>query len=312
MTSKTPRPMGAVAWLLLLTLSLLWGGSFFFGKVALADLPPLTLVLGRVGLAALALHLVVWASGHRLPRSPATWADFFVMGLLNNVIPFSLIFWGQTQISSGLAAILNATTPLFSVGLTYWLTRDEELTRHRVAGLLLGLAGVIGMVGPAALRGLGLDLLAQLAVLIAASSYACAGLFGRRFRNLPPVETAAGQLTGSTVVLLPIALVVDRPWTLAPSTVTLAAIVGLALVSTATAYVLYFRLLAMAGPTNLLLVTMLIPVSALLLGSSILGERLAAHQVLGMAVIGLGLVTLDGRPLTRLRTWLRGASAGGW
>ena len=224
------------------------------------------------------------------------------MGALNNLIPFSLIFWGQTRITGGLAAILNATTPLFTVVLAHLLTRDERMTPSRLGGVLLGVAGVAVLIGPAALHELGLQLLAQIAVLGAALSYALAGIFGRRFRG----RAAAGQRGGSGQRDhdhdAAGALVAGRPWSaplLGPSI--WAAILGLALLSTALAYLIYFRLLASAGATNLLLVTFLIPVSAIVLGASLLGERLEPRHFGGMALIGLGLAAIDGRSLRLLR-----------
>jgi drug/metabolite transporter (DMT)-like permease len=303
MTASGQRAMGPVEWLLLVALSGLWGGSFFFAKVALAELPPFTVVLARVALAALALLPVVLASGQRLPRSPRLWGRFVVMGALNNLLPFSLIVWGQTRIGSGLASILNATTPLFAVVLAHVLTQDERLTPGRLAGVLAGLIGVAAMIGPQALAGLGGQVLAELAVLGAALSYALAGIFGRRFRGTPPLVTAFGQVCASTLMILPLALATDHPWTLPmPRLATIGALIGIALLSTALAYVLYFRILAAAGATNLMLVTFLIPVSALLLGTMILSERLAAGQIAGMALIGLGLAAIDGRALA----WLAG------
>jgi drug/metabolite transporter (DMT)-like permease len=287
-------------WLLLIALSILWGGSFFFSEVALAELGPLTVVLGRVGFAALALIGLVYLTGHRLPSGWGLWRAFLVMGVLNNAIPFSLIVWGQVTIDSSLAAILNATTPLFAVLLAHALTRDERLTRGRAAGVLLGLAGVAVLVGPQILGELGAAGLAQLAVLGAAFSYACAGIYGRRFKGLPPVVAAAGMVTCSAVLTLPLALVVERPWEMDPGALTWAALLGLALLSTALAYVIYFRILAAAGATNLLLVTFLIPVSALALGVTILGERPEPSAFAGLALIFAGLAAVDGR-LLRLR-----------
>ncbi len=230
-------------WALLIVLSILWGGSFFFVEVASVDLPPLTLVLGRVGIAAAALLLMVRCLGHHMPRDRRAWGAFAIMGALNNLIPFCLIVWGQTHIASGLAAILNATTPLFTVVLAHFLTHDEKMTPMRLIGVLIGLAGVTVMFGAQFLAGPGLGSVAQIAVLGAAVSYACAGLFGRRFRDTPPHVTAAGQLTATTVLMLPMALIIDRPWTLAlPSLTIWAAIIALALLCTATAYVLYFRI----------------------------------------------------------------------
>ena len=296
--------MGLVEWGLLFVLSVLWGGSFFFVGVAVDGLPLLTIVVLRVALAAVALNLVVVLTGLRMPKSRQVWAAFLGMGLLNNLIPFSLIVWGQTHIASGLASILNATTPLFTVIVAHVVTADEKLTAGRTAGAVVGLAGVVLMIGPDALGGLGSDVFAQLAVLGAALSYAFAGIFGRRFRRLgvAPMLTATGQVSASTVLLIPLALAVDQPWTLTvPSPEVWGSIAGLALLSTALAYILYFRILETAGATNVLLVTFLVPVSAILLGATILGERLAAEHFAGMGLIGLGLAAIDGRPLGYLR-----------
>lgn len=284
-------------WGLLIALSVLWGGTFFLAEVALEEVRPLTLVLCRVGLAAVALVVVVHATGHRMPIGGAPWAAFFVMGGLNNLVPFSLIFWAQTEITGGLAAILNATTPLFTVVLAHFLTRDERLTGARLVGVVLGIAGVTVIIGPVALADLGIHAIAQLTVIGAALSYACAGIFGRRFRGQPPLVTAAGQLTATTVLMLPLVLALDRPWEAAPGATVWAAILGLALLCTALAYVIYFRILTTAGATNLLLVTFLIPVSAIVLGAAFLGEQLEAQDLGGMALIALGLATIDGRPL---------------
>jgi drug/metabolite transporter (DMT)-like permease len=298
--SQGERVIGPRDWGLMLLLSVLWGGAFFFSKLALAELPHFSVVLGRVGLAALALQLVLRFSGQRMPANWQLWARFSVMGAINNLIPFSLIFYGQTQISSGLAAILNATTPLWTVLLAHRLTRDERLTPNRLAGVLVGLAGVTIMLGPDLLGGLGANALAQLAVIGAAISYACAGIFGKGFKDSPPLVTATGQVTATALMMVPIALLIDRPWALAmPGITTWGALAGLALLSTALTLVIYFRLLARVGATNLLLVTFLNPVSALLLGTLLLGEPLTGGALVGMAGIGLGLAVLDGRLLGR-------------
>ena len=300
MAAATNHTMSKHEWGMLLGLSVLWGGSFFFTHVALMALPPITLVVLRVGLAALVLNIATRWLDIRMPGEGRVWAAFFGMGLLNNTIPFSLIVWGQTHIASGPAAILNASTPLFTVVAAHVLTPDERMTGKRLAGVMIGFAGVVTMVGPAALHGLGSDILAQGAILGAALSYAGAGIFGRRFKRMgvQPLATAAGQVTASTLLLLPVALVVDRPWMLPmPSATVWGAILGLALLSTSLAYVLYFRILATAGATNLLLVTFLIPVSAILLGVCILGEHLAPRHYIGMALIGCGLAAIDGRLL---------------
>jgi drug/metabolite transporter (DMT)-like permease len=288
----------------LLALSILWGGSFFFVGVAVGDLPPFTIVALRVGLAALGLGAVVLLAGERMLFERPIWLAFAVMGLINNAVPFTLIVWGQTHIASGLASILNATTPLFGVIVAHVLTHDEKMTGARVVGVVVGIAGVVLVIGPDAVQGLRTNIAAQLAILGAALSYAFAGVFGRRFQRagIRPLASATGQLTASTLILLPLALAIDQPWTLAmPSGQTWAAIVGLALLSTSLAYLIYFHILAIAGATNILLVTLLIPVSAILLGGLFLGEQLAVRHFAGMGVIGLSLIVIDGRILRRMR-----------
>ncbi len=296
---KINTVMGPRDWALLIILSVLWGGSFFFVEVAIRDLPPLTIVTLRVGLAAATLWAVILVTGRKLPRSGRVWVAFFGMGFLNNAIPFSLIVWGQTQISSGYASILNATTPMFGVLIAGLLLSDERPTPAKLVGAGIGFAGAVVMIGPGGMSG---QILAPLAVLGAALTYAFAGVYGRRFKTLgvDPMVTAAGQVTASTIMLCPLMLVIDRPWTLAmPGGATLAAMICLAVLSTALAYILYFRILASSGATNLLLVTFLIPVSAILLGALVLGERLGTLQFAGMALIGLGLVAIDGRVFDR-------------
>ena len=290
--------MGGREWAMLLALAVLWGGSFFFNGIAVRELPSFTLVWLRVAVAAATLLLVLRLLGQRMPTGGRIWAAFFGMGLLNNVIPFVLIVWGQHHIASGLASILNATTPLFTVLVAHLLTPDERLTPLKAVGVAVGFAGTVFMIGPDALGGLGIGVTAQLACLAGALAYAFAGIFGRRFRRMgiAPMATAAGQVCASTMLLLPVMLLVDRPWTLAmPYPATWGAVLGVGLFSTALAYVLYFRILAAAGATNLLLVTFLIPVSAILLGALVLGETLLLRHFVGMAVIGAGLAFIDGR-----------------
>jgi len=238
---------------MLLALAVLWGGSFFFNAVAVRELPSFTLVWLRVAVAAATLLLVLRLLGQRMPTAGRVWVAFFGMGLLNNVVPFVLIVWGQHHIASSLASILNATTPLFTVLVAHLLTPDEKLTPLKLAGVAVGFAGAVFMIGPDALGGLGAGVTAQLACLAGALTYAFAGIFGRRFKRMgvAPMATAAGQVCASTVLLLPLMLLVDRPWTLAmPHPATWAAVLGVGLLSTALAYVLYFRILAAAGATN--------------------------------------------------------------
>lgn len=293
-------------WGLLFTLSVLWGGSFFFNGVAVRQLPTLTIVVTRVAMAA----VILWGAallGQRypIPHGWRLWRSFLVMGLLNNAIPFSLIVWSQSQITAGVASILNAATPLLTVVVAHAATADEKITTARFMGVVLGMAGVAVVIGAAALSTLGGQTLAQLACLAAALSYAFAGVFGRRFRamGVSPLVTAAGQVTASSVVLVPVMVMVDRPWQLpSPGLEGILACLGLAALSTALAYVIYFRILATAGATNLLLVTLLVPVSAILLGVVVLQETLLPNHLMGMALIGLGLAAVDGRPLQTART----------
>lgn len=295
------RRMTTGEWGLLFTLSVLWGGSFFFNGVAVRQLPTLTIVVTRVAMAA----VILWGAallGQRypIPHGWRLWRAFLVMGLLNNAIPFSLIVWSQSQITAGVASILNAATPLLAVVVAHAATADEKITTARFMGVVLGMAGVAVVIGAAALSTLGGQTLAQLACLAAALSYAFAGVFGRRFRamGVSPLVTAAGQVTASSVVLVPVMVMVDRPWQLpSPGLEGILACLGLAALSTALAYVTYFRILATAGATNLLLVTLLVPVSAILLGVVVLQETLLPNHLMGMALIGLGLAAVDGRPL---------------
>lgn len=292
------KTMSQAEWLLLILLSIVWGGSFFFVGVAVEALPPLTIVALRVSLAALTLWAVVYFTGLRISGDPKVWVAFMFMGILNNVIPFSLIVWGQTHIASGLASILNATTPMFTIVAAHFLTKDEKMTTHKLIGVSIGFAGVAIMLGHDALGGIGESVFAQLAVLSAAISYAFAGIFGRHFAQagIKPVVTATGQVTTSSLLLIPLAIFYDKPFSLPmPGLEIWLAILGLALVSTAFAYILYFRILSTAGATNLLLVTLLIPVSAILLGTVVLGEQLELKHLLGMGLISIGLLSIDGR-----------------
>ncbi len=294
--------MSLAAWLLLFFLSALWGGSFLFAKVAVAEIPPLMLVFLRVLIAAAVLHVVLRFTPHRFPRDPKMLASFLVMGLLNNAIPFSLIFWGQTGIAAGLASILNATTPIFTFLIAAVVLHQEPVTANRIAGVLLGLSGVVLMLS-SSLAGLSSDpLWAQAACLGAALSYGCAGAFGRRFKGTPPLVTATGQITGSTLLMLPLALFSAGSWS--PADVSLLVwgnVLALAVLATALGYMIFFRLLGEAGATNTSTVTLLVPVCALGFGYLLLGERLYPVQFAGLGILLGGLVLLDGRALKLLR-----------
>lgn len=298
------KTMGIREWVMLTTLSIVWGGSFFFVQVAVTELPTFTTVVVRVALAAIVLLLVMKVTKQEFPTDGKVLLAFLGMGLLNNVIPFSLFVWGQTQISSSLASILNATMPLFTVLVAHVLTADEKMTVSRMMGVIIGLVGVAIMVGGEALSGFGDSTLAQLACLGAALSYAFASIYGRRFRRLgvSPMATATGQVCASSLILLPAMLLLEAPWTLPmPSLPVIGSLLGVGIVSTAFAYILYFRILATSGATNISLVTFLVPVSAILLGTLILGEVLETKHLLGMAAIGIGLAAIDGRPWNHVR-----------
>ncbi|MBB2685077.1 DMT family transporter [Rhizobium sophoriradicis] len=288
--------MNAWTWGLLVLLGLIWGGSFFFARIAVQHVPPLTLVFLRLLLAALALHVYIAGRLDMYPILKARWREFLILGIINNVLPHALIFFGQTRIGAGLAAILNATTPIWTVLIANYLTSDEKLSSAKIAGCLVGLAGTIVLIGPSISTGSEAPLWALLLPVLAAVSYGFAATYGKRFKGVPSPVTAAGQLTASSLIALPLSLRADRPWELAaPPLDALLAILALALLSTAFAYILYFRIMAMAGATNASLVTLLVPPSAIVLGVLFLGERLSLAELAGMALIGFGLVILDGR-----------------
>lgn len=296
--------MDAFDWVMLITLATVWGGSFLFNAILVAELPVITIVAIRVTVAALALWGFVRVTGRKIPTSPQVWGALLILGVLNNAIPFSLIVQGQTQITSGLASILNATTPLFTILVAGFFLTDERFSVLRVMGVVVGFSGVILMVGPEALSGLGDDFWAQLCALGAALSYGFASVFGRRFRELrvDPVMVATGQVTMSSLVLWPIALWIDGPQDIMGLSFNAAAsMFGLAVLCTSFAYILYFRILERAGATNISLVTFLVPISAIILGVLVLGERIFIKEIMGMTLIGMGLAIIDGRLFQRLR-----------
>ncbi|MFB6416827.1 MULTISPECIES: DMT family transporter [Bradyrhizobium] len=288
-------------WSLLAVLSILWGGSFFFNGAALRELPPLTLVFLRVLLGAAILVPLLRVRGIGFPKSMSGWTPFVVIGLLNNVIPFSLIVIGQTFIPSGLASILNATTPLFTV-LVMAAAGEETLQMRRVAGVALGLAGVI------ILRGWGLETrtgqgLGILLCLGGAFSYGFAAPAARRLlKDAAPLGTATFQLMASTVMMAVVAGAVEQPWRLPmPGLATWLAVLGLAALSTALAYIVFFQVLRRSGASNVVLVTLLIPVTAILLGWLVLGEPISMREIVGAIVIGSALLVIDGRLANLLR-----------
>jgi drug/metabolite transporter (DMT)-like permease len=300
MTGNDDR-IDARDWSLLGLLSILWGGSFFFNGVVLRELPPLTLVFLRVVLAAIILLPLLWVYRIHFPKGASGWQPFFAIGLLNNVLPFSLIVMGQTFIASGLASILNATTPLFTV-VVMAAAGEERMHARRVAGIVAGLIGVIILrgEGPGLETGQGIGILLCLA---AALSYGLSALLARRLlSNSPPLGTATFQMLASAVMMAPVAAVFERPWQLSmPSAATWLAVFGLAALSTALAYIVFFQVLRRSGATNVMLVTLLIPVTAILLGYLVLGESISLREVIGALVIGSALLLIDGRLFKRAR-----------
>jgi len=321
--AEAPRPIGGhdahmiraqmnrSDWLILGILAIIWGGAFFFIGVAVRHVQPMTYVWLRLTIAAGAMWGYLWFKGEKLELPRSAWGSILLLALLNNALPFTLFGWGQTHIASGLASILNATTPIWGVVVAHILTHDERMTPRKIAGVLLGFGGVATMIGPSLLSSLGTSALAQLACVTASLSYALAAVWARRFRRqgISPLSVTTGQLTAGALMMLPMSMFIDRPWTHAfPPLSAWAAIAALALFCTAFGYVLYFRLIATSGATNALLVTLLVPPVAIVLGALFLNETLAPQDFIGLGLIALGLAAIDGRLLSlfgqrlRLRT----------
>ena len=295
-------PMVAIEWLLLIVLAGMWGSSFLFNKIALRELPHFTLVCIRLIFATTLLCGMAMALGHSLRLPARVWKRLALMGLLNNFLPFNFTTYGQSHIGAGLAAILAASAPLFVVVLAHFFTRDESMTVRKVGGVLAGMAGVAVIMGPAALHSLDSQLFAQLSLICSAMAIAIAGIYGRVLFGVPPIVSAAGQAACSMLMMIPVALIADRPWELAmPGAATWACVIGLASIGSGIAYVIFFHLLATAGATNVVLVNLLVPVSAVLLGVAFLGEHIEPRHFTGMLLITAGLAAIDGRAFTWLR-----------
>jgi drug/metabolite transporter (DMT)-like permease len=289
-------------WGLIVTLAILWGSGFTLIEIGLRSVPPNTLVFARMALAIPPLLLLLRIRGETLPGDFKSWEMLTVVGLLNVVVPFILFYWGMTQISTGLASILNATTPLWGVVAAHFLTRDEKATPARVIGVLFGVAGIAVMIGVDALKGMSSGILAQIACLIATLCYALGSIYGRRFgqSGMTPLSIATGQVITSAIILLPIALFTDAPLSLPmPGMAFWLSTIAMAVFSTSLAYFLFFKLVESAGASNSLLVTFLIPIVAVVLGAAFLGERFSVNQGAGVMLIAVGLVLLDGRVLRR-------------
>ncbi len=291
--------MGVVEWALLALLASLWGCSFFFQAICLETLPVLTTVFGRMAVAGVLLLLVAAAMGERIALTPVAVGEFFALGLMRTALPMLCIVWAQTRIESNVAGILNSTSVIFTVVVAHFLTADDRLTRPKAIGVAVAVLGMIVMVGFDALRGLGDNVAGQLAMLLATLSYGFAAVFGRRFKGTSPVVSAAGMLIAGAILVGPFAWVYDWPLSQAPSTRSALALGAVAVFSTACAFVVWFRLIQTAGPSNTSMVTLLIPFVSLLLGVVLLGESVSMAKLGGLGLILLGLL------ITRQRLSLR-------
>ena len=296
------KSLSGRAWPEMLVLALIWGGSFLSIRIALDEISPLMSVAHRVTLAMLVLWVVVAMMRIPLPQNPRIWFAFLMMGLLNNVIPFVLMAWGQLYIESGLTSILNAFTAVVGVVMAALFFSDERLTPRKIIGVVLGFFGVAVAIGLENFKNFDLRSLAQLAVIGGTVAYAAAGVWARKnLVGMPPQLAAAGMLTGATVIMLPLVYFVEGLPTFDLKPRTLVAIGYYAVIATAAAYLLYYRVLAMAGSGNLMLVTLLVAPIAITLGAVVLGEKLSANAFVGFVILAVGLIILDGRVWKALR-----------
>ena len=285
--------MNARQFLILFVLGLIWGASFLFIKVAVVTIPPFTVAFGRTALAALILYVVLRYRGLKLGSWGHLWGAFLILGLFNGAVPYTLITWAEIHIDSGLAAILNALMPLFTVLLAHFFTQDEKLNWMKVIGILLGFLGILVLIGPAVLKGLGTHVIGQLAVVGAAWCYAMAAIYGRLLKDVPPLVSATGQLIGAALLTLPLSFIIDTPWQLSVTLLSLGALACLSLLGTALAYILYYYLLARIGATNVSLVTYLLPITGVFWGALLLGERLHWSAFLALALILAGIAGVN-------------------
>lgn len=296
------KTMTGRAWFEMTLLALIWGGSFLAAAVALREVGVFTIVAHRVFWAMLILWFVVWLRGYALPRDIATWRAFLVMGILNNVLPFSLFVWGQQYIESGLVSILNAATAIFGVLVAAMVFADERLTTRKLAGVLIGFFGVVSTIGVTNLVSFDIKSTAQLAAVLATVCYAFASAWARRTMvGLPPEMSAAGMLTSSSLIMVPLAFILEGVPSVHLMPSTLAALAFFTVIATAFAYLLYYSVLRRAGSGNLTLVTLMIPPMAILLGAVFLHERLEPREFLGFGLVALGLIVIDGRLLRLIR-----------
>ncbi len=292
--------MGGAEWALLCLHAMLWGSAYFFIAVVNRELPLFTIASLRLVPAVLLITAMVLIAGHRYPARLRDWGPFVVLSLLNNYIPFCLIVWAQYQVTGGMAAVFCATTPLFGLFLAHVLTHDEKLSSNRLAGVLIGIAGVVVLALPDLTAGSPASLLAKAALLGAALLYALGGIYARRLVGYPPLVISGAHMTMTLIISLPLMLIVERPWTLPmPSLPVVGAVIGTGIFASALASTIYFTLIKRAGATNALLVTLLLPLTPMLLGYFLLGERMSERELLGAGVIALALLVIDGRLVRR-------------
>lgn len=287
-----PRFNPAVEYALLATLATLWGASYTFIKLGIATIPPVTLIAARTLIAGLLLLAILRMRGIRLPRDGATWNRFLFQACLNSVVPFTLIAWAEYSVDAGLAAILNSTTPIFAFLLTVAITRHEPVTWRKLFGVIAGMAGICLIVGLQALNGLGRELISQLAIIAATVSYAGAAIFGRNFKGLDPLVPAAGSLLCGTALLIPASIIIDQPWTLAPSTSSILALLGLSVFSTALAFAIYFRLIHTLGSVGTTAQAYLRVPIGVGIGVLFLGESLGSTAWIGFVCVFIGVVAM--------------------
>lgn len=292
--------MAVADWIRVAILSLVWGGSFFFVEVMLEAMPPMTSVLGRLIVGLVGLVGLLKLLGYPLRPLMTQWRSFAFIGLINNAIPFSLISFGQTEITGSLASIINASTPIMTAVVAHQLTTDERLSLRKILGIAFGFGGVLVLFGPAAMQG-GASFLGMAAGLTATICYAFGSVYSKRLKSNPPMLNATGQVLYGTLWMFPVVCVVDQPWSLPmPGIGPWLALMAIGLLSTTLAFFIYFRVLKTAGASNVVLVTFLVPVSASALGIAFLGEVLAIQHIVAYLLIALGLAIIDGQIVARL------------
>lgn len=292
--------------LLLLVLATLWGGSYTFIKLGVATIPPITLIAGRTLIAGLLLLLIMHWRGVQLPKDAATWRRFLFQACLNSVIPWTLIAWAERSVDAGLATILNSTSPIFTFFLTLAIAHQDAPTFRKLFGVVAGMAGICLVVGVQVLHGLGEQLVAQIAIVTATVCYAGGAVFSRGFKGLDPMAPAAGSLLCGAAILLPVSAIVERPWTLMPSTTSLLALLALAVFSTAIAFVLYFRLIQTLGSVGTTAQAYLRVPIGVAFGVLGLGERLSPTAWIGLACVVVGVAAMTVPP--RMRVAASGSS----